>query len=73
MMFVKNMLTVCMLVGMVVWAKADFRELCPVSFLVVSESPSVLLYYVVVVVVVVVVVCLAVHVHLNLGLSPRES
>ena len=37
-MFVKFMLAVCMLVGMVV-----FRELCPVSFLVVGESPSVLL------------------------------
>ena len=46
MMFVKNMLTVCMLVGMVVLAKSDscvFRELCPVSFLVVGESPTVLL------------------------------
>ena len=33
-------------VGMVVSAKADsiiFRELCPVSFLVVGKSPSVLL------------------------------
>ena len=38
MMFVKIMLAVCMLVGMVV-----FRELCPVSFLVVGESLSVLL------------------------------
>ena len=38
------MLAVCMLLGMVVRAKADFfRELCPVSFLVVGESPSVLL------------------------------
>ena len=45
MMFVKIMLAVCMLVGIVVWAKADcvFRELCPVSFLVVGESPPVLL------------------------------
>ena len=46
MLFVKIMLAVCMLVGMVVWTKADscvFRELCPVSFLVVGESPSVLL------------------------------
>ena len=45
MMFVKIMLAVCMLVGMVVGAKRTlvFRELCPVSFLVVGESPSVLL------------------------------
>ena len=45
MMFVNIMLVVCILVGMVVCAKADyvFRELCPVSFLVVGESPSVLL------------------------------
>ena len=44
MMFVKIMLAVGMLVGMVVWAKADcvFRELCPVSFLVVGKSPSTL-------------------------------
>ena len=51
--FVKIMLVVCMLVGMVVWAGGYggrcesglwvFRELCPVSFLVVGESPSVLL------------------------------
>ena len=38
MMFGNIMLVVCMLVGMVV-----FRELCPVSYLVVGESPSVLL------------------------------
>ena len=44
MMFVKIMLAVCILVGMVVRAKA---ELCPVSFLVVGETPSVLLYSVV--------------------------
>ena len=40
------MLAVCMLVGMVVRAKADscvFRELCPISVLVVGESLSVLL------------------------------
>ena len=37
MMFVKIILAVCILVGMVV-----FRELCPVSFLIVGESPSVL-------------------------------
>ena len=37
MMFVKIMLAVCMLMGMMV------RELCPVSFLVVRESVSVLL------------------------------
>ena len=45
MMFVNIMLAVCMLVGMVVCAKSDcvFRELCPVSFLVVGECPSVLL------------------------------
>ena len=45
MMFVKMMLAVCILVGMVVLAKADsvFRELCPVSFLVVGECPSFLL------------------------------
>ena len=46
MMFVKILLAVCILVGMVVWAKADssvVRELCPVSFLVVGECPSVLL------------------------------
>ena len=43
MMFVKIMLAVCMLVGMVVLAKADFvfRELFPVNFLVVGESLSV--------------------------------
>ena len=43
-MFVKIMLAVCMLVGMV--SKSGlcvFRELCPVSFLVVGESPSTLL------------------------------
>ena len=43
MMFVKIMLAVCMLV---VWVKADsrvFRELGPVSFLEVGDSPSVLL------------------------------
>ena len=41
MMFKKIMLAVCMLVDMVVRAKADscvFRELCPVSFLVVGEK-----------------------------------
>ena len=38
MMFVKIILAVCMLVSIVV-----FRELCPVSFLVVGESPSGLL------------------------------
>ena len=38
MMFVKIMLAVCMLVGMVV-----FGELCPVGFLVVGGSPLVLL------------------------------
>ena len=38
MMFVKNRLAVCMLVGMMV-----FRELCPCSVLVVGESLSVLL------------------------------
>ena len=46
MMLVKIMLAVCMLVGMVVLAKADscvFSELCPVSFLVVGESSLVLL------------------------------
>ena len=46
MMVVKIMLAVCMLVGMVVRAKADscvFRELCPISVLVVGESLSVLL------------------------------
>ena len=45
MMFVKILLAVCILVGMVVCAKADcvFRELCPVSFLVVGECLSVLL------------------------------
>ena len=46
MVCVKIMLAVCILVGMVVRAKADscvFRELCPVSFLVVGECPSVLL------------------------------
>ena len=42
MMFMKIMLAVCILVGMVV-----IRELCPVSFLVVGECPSVLLWYVV--------------------------
>ena len=36
MMFVKVILAVCMLVGMVV-----FRELCSVGFFVVGESPSV--------------------------------
>ena len=39
-------LKVCILVGMVVWAKSGlcvFRELCPVSFRVVGECPSVLL------------------------------
>ena len=39
-----------MLIGMVVQAKANsgvFRELCPVSFLEVGKSSSVLLYYVV--------------------------
>ena len=40
MMFVKIILAVCMLVGMVVCV---FRELCPVIFLVVGESPSILL------------------------------
>ena len=39
MMFVKIMLAVCMLVGM----DGVLRELCPVSFLEVGESPSVLL------------------------------
>ena len=46
MMFVKIMFAVCILMGMVVWAKADlcvFRELGPVSFLIVGECPSVLL------------------------------
>ena len=50
MMSVKMMLEVCMLVGMVACAKADscvFRELCQVSFLIVGESPWVLLYSVV--------------------------
>ena len=46
MMFVKILLAVCMLVGMVVWAKADSVssvKLCPVCFLVVGKGPSVLL------------------------------
>ena len=38
MMFVKILLAVCMLVGMVVFCK-----LCPVCFLVVGKGPSVLL------------------------------
>ena len=44
MMFVKILLAVCILVGMVVSAKADcvFRELCPVSFLVVGKCPLLL-------------------------------
>ena len=49
-MFVKIMLAVCILVGMVVWAISGlcvFCELCPVSFLVVSECPSILLQSVV--------------------------
>ena len=46
MMFVKILLTVCMLVGMVVSVKADscvFCKLCPVCFLVIGNGPSVLL------------------------------
>ena len=45
MMFVKIMLAVCILMGKVVRLKAlcVVRELCPVSFLVVGASPSVLL------------------------------
>ena len=41
MMFVKILLAVCILVGMVVCAKADCvcREFCPGSFLVVGECP----------------------------------
>ena len=42
-MFVKNLLAVCMLVGMVALSERGlyvFRELCPVSFLVVGESLS---------------------------------
>ena len=44
MMFVKILLVVCILMGMVVWAKTDsvFRELCPVSFFLVGKYPSVL-------------------------------
>ena len=44
-MFVKIMLAVCMLVGMVLSESGlcIFRELCPVSLLVVGESPSILL------------------------------
>ena len=38
MMFVKKLLAVCMLVGMVV--RANECELCPVIFMVVGESPS---------------------------------
>ena len=45
MMFVKIMLAVCMLVGMVVWAKADpvSSVNCVQLVLVIDESPSVLL------------------------------
>ena len=44
MMFVKIMLAGCMLVGgLSESGLCVFRELCPVSFLVVGECPSVLL------------------------------
>ena len=41
-MFVNNMLAVCMFVGGY-GGLSERRELCPVGFLVVGESPSVLL------------------------------
>ena len=47
MMFVKNMLAVCIVVGMYGGLSKSglcvFCELCPVSFLIVGECPSVLL------------------------------
>ena len=43
MMFVNIMLEVCMMVGMTESGLCVFRELCPVGFLVVGESPCVLL------------------------------
>ena len=47
MMFVKNRQYVVGYGGMSESGFCVFRELCPVSFLVVGECPSVLLYYVV--------------------------
>ena len=43
MMFEKNMLAVCVYGALSESGLCVFRELCPVSFLVVGESPSVLL------------------------------
>ena len=51
MVFVKIMLAVCMLEGYGGLNESGlcvFCELCPVSFLVVGESPSVLLWFVVI-------------------------
>ena len=43
MMFVKILLAVCMYDGLSESGLGVFRKLCPVSFLVVGECPSVLL------------------------------